>query len=47
MIEPKQYTFRDKPTSTFNFSVSNLTYNLNVRYYTPIRAGIGSYCFAI
>ena len=42
IIEPKQYTSRDKPTSTSNFFISSLTYNLNVKYYTPTRAGIRS-----
>ena len=46
-MEPKQYTSRDEPTSAFNSSVSNLTRNLNVRYYTLTRVGIGPYYFAI
>jgi len=47
MIKSKQYTSRDESTSAFNSSVSNLTHNFNFGYYILIRAGTGSYYFAI
>jgi len=46
-MESKQYTSKDESTSTFNSSVSNPTHNFSFKYYTLIRAGTGSYCFAI